>query len=68
MLFYGEYFYGFSKSEVKKTFSQKQNKKKHSKTQLDKKNLSFHYALFLYFSNACQGAFALIKDDSNEGL
>ena len=34
--------------------------------------MPFHDALddfvFLYFSNACQSAFALIKDDSSEGL
>ena len=45
---------------MKWTFSQK---KKKSKTQLDKKNLPFHDALdhfvFLYFSNACQTVFAL---------
>ena len=45
------------------TFSQKQNKKNLSKTQLAEKNLPFHDALdhfvFLYFSTACQAAFAL---------
>ena len=44
-------------------FSQKQNKKYHSKTQPDEKNLPFHDALhhlvFLYFSTARQVAFAL---------
>ena len=44
-------------------FSQKQNKKSHSKTRLDEKNLPFHDVLyhfvFLYFSTARQVAFAL---------
>ena len=43
-------------------FSQKQNKKYHSKTQLDEKNLPFndvlYHLVFLYFSSACQVAFA----------
>ena len=44
-------------------FSQKQNKKYYSKTQLDEKNLPFHdvlyHLVFLYFSTAGQVAFAL---------
>ena len=49
--------------EAKKTFSQKQNKENHTKTEQDEKNLAFHDALynfvFLYFSTAQQAAFAL---------
>ena len=54
-------------------FSQKQNKKRHSKTQLDEKNLPFHNVLyhlnFLYFSTARHVALALHnKNNSSEGL
>ena len=54
-------------------FSQKQNKKCHSKTQLDEKNLPFHNVLyhlnFLYFSTARHVALALHnKNNSSEGL
>ena len=49
------------KKQKQKT--KKKKVKKKSKTQLDEKNLSFHDALdhfaFLYFTNACQPAFAL---------
>ena len=48
--------------EVKKTFSQKRNKKTHSKTQVDEKSLPFHVLhefVFLYFSTARHAAFAL---------
>ena len=54
-------------------FSQKQNKKYDSKTQLDEKEiLPFHDVLynlvFLYFSTAPQAALAyIIKNDSGEG-
>ena len=46
---------------LRRRFSQKQ-KKNHSKTQLDEKNLTFndlHHFVFLYFSTACLAAFAL---------
>ena len=46
--------------------------KNHSQTPLDKKSSPFHDALddfvFLHFTNACQTAFTLIKDDSTEEL
>ena len=47
---------------MKKTFSQKLNKKYHSKTKLDEKNVPFHvlfHLVFLYFSTALKVAFAL---------
>ena len=43
-------------------FSQKQNKKDHSKTQLDEKNLAFSRCFlpsWFYFFTACQVAFTL---------
>ena len=55
-------------------FSKTKQNKKHSKTQLDEKNLPFHDALdhfvFLYISTAClrQRLPYIIKDDSSEGL
>ena len=59
---------------MKETFTQKQNKKNHSKTQLDEKNLPFLDAInlfiFLYFSSACprRSLPYIIKDHSSEGL
>ena len=55
-------------------FSKTKQNKKHSKTQLDEKNLPFHDALdhfvFLYFSTAClrQRFPYILKDNSSRGL
>ena len=68
-----------STQELKRTFSQKQNKKYNSKTQVDekkkkKKNLPFHkilfYIVFLYFSLLYirRRLPYIIKVDSSEGL
>ena len=68
-----------STQELKRTFSQKQNKKYNSKTQVDekkkkKKNLPFHVILyhlvFLYFSLLYirRRLPYIIKVDSSEGL
>ena len=58
---------------MKKTFSQKQNQKYHSKNQLDEKNLPFHDVfIILLFCISPQHVrrrlHYIIKDDSNEGL
>ena len=59
---------------MKNTFSQKPNKKYHSKTQRDeKKNLSFHdifyHLLFLISPGHNRWRWTyLIKNDSSEGL
>ena len=66
-----------STQELKRTFSQKQNKKYNSKTQVDekkKKNLPFHdilyHLVFLYFSLLYirRRLPYIIKVDSSEGL
>ena len=67
-----------STQELKGTFSQKQNKKYNSKTQVDekkkKKNLPFHdilyHLVFLYFSLLYirRRLPYIIKVDSSEGL